>query len=318
MKLNSLRILVLLLFCLSHLDRVVAQDAIFSQFYSSPLYLNPAFAGSGHDYRLVMNYRNQPFPNFGTFSTINLGIDAHAPGLFGGLGLLVTSDHQGELLMKNQLSAIYAFHLQAGENFFINFGAQTGYYRQDLRWDRLEFAESGEVPPGQTWTHASNFAAGILLYSDRLYGGIAAHNLNRPRESFFDNYGLPMKFTAHIGAYLGPGQSRGMAAAAPDYFISPNIIFQNQADAFRINYGLYAGLQSLIAGVWFRQELTDPATLIFLLGINTGNYRIGYSYDYSLSGFTSVKHGAHEISLSILFDSEARKLRRRILNCPAF
>lgn len=317
MKVAYCRILLLLVFFLAHMDKLASQDAIFSQFYSTPLYLNPAFAGSGNDYRLVMNYRNQPFPDFGTFSTLNLAFDVQVPDLYGGLGFIVTSDHQGGMLMKNHINAIYAYHLQAGSNLFINFGAQAGYYRKDLRWNNLEFAVP-ETIPDETWTHAANFATGILVYNNWMYGGLAAHHLTRPRESFYDEFRLPMKYTAHLGAFLQPSETRGVSGEQPAYFISPNIIFQNQEAYNRINYGIYAGIQSLMAGVWYRQDLTNPNTLIFLIGMAVGYYRIGYSYDYSLSGYTDLNHGAHEISISFVFDNETRKLRRRILNCPGF
>ncbi len=314
----SFRIIVILLSFLLITNKAASQDAIFSQFFATSLYLNPAFAGSGNDLRLVMNYRNQPYPNFGTFSTVNAAFDAYVPDLYGGVGLIAVSDHQGGLIMKNHLSAIYAYHLQASDNLFINFGAQAGYYRKDIRWNSLEFANQSEPPPTVTWDHSANFAAGILIYNDWLYGGVAAHHLNQPKESFFGQERLPMKYTAHFGATIQPASTGRSGTGAFDYVVSPQVIVQNQADFFRINYGLYAGIQPIMAGVWFRQNLENPNALIFLVGMTTGNYRIGYSYDYSLSGYTGLQHGAHEISLSILFDNEARKLRRRILNCPGF
>lgn len=317
MKLFIVRILVLLLLSLPCIKMGYTQDAIFSQFYSTPLYLNPAFAGSGNDYRIVMNYRNQPFPDFGTFSTLNMAFDTYVPDLYGGLGFIVTSDHQGGLLMKNNISAMYAYHLQAASNLFINFGAQAGYYRTDLRWTSLDFA-APEPIPAETQTHAANFATGILIYSNRLYGGVAAHHLTRPKEGFYGDFRLPIKLTAHLGAYFEPQAGRGLPSSRVDYFISPNLIFQNQGEFYRINYGIYAGVERFMAGVWYRQDLTNPNTLIFLVGISSGYYRIGYSYDYSLSGFTDINHGAHEISISFVFDNETRKLRRRILNCPGF
>jgi type IX secretion system PorP/SprF family membrane protein len=297
---------------------IMAQDAIFSQHYASPLYLNPAFAGTGADSRIVMNYRNQPFPHLGTFSTINFSYDINIPSVNSGAGLIVTSDHQGGLLMRNNISAVYAYHLQAGERLFVNFGAQAGYYRKDLNWNRLTFADDSEPPPEETWSHSPNFAAGILVHSDWYYGGLSAHHLNRPRESFYGNHKLPIKYTAHLGMYFEPTKQRRANTLPFDYFISPNLILQNQGEYYRINYGFYAGIESLMAGVWYRQDLTNPNTIIFLIGLTIDNYRIGYSYDYSLSGYTGATHGAHELSLSIYFDDPKRNLRERILNCPRF
>jgi type IX secretion system PorP/SprF family membrane protein len=295
-----------------------AQDAIFSQHYASPLYLNPAFTGTGAGSRVILNYRNQPYPKLGTLSTINFSYDTDIPSVNSGLGLIVTSDHQGGLIMRNNISVVYAYHLQAGENLFVNFGAQAGYYRKDLNWNNLTFADPTEPPPDETWSHSPNFAAGILVYSDWYYGGFSAHHLNRPRESFYGNYKLPIKYTAHLGMFFEPTRQRRANTLPFDYFISPNVILQNQGDFYRINYGFYSGIESIMAGVWYRQDLTNPNTIIFLIGLTVDNYRIGYSYDYSLSGYSGITHGAHELSLSIYFYDPKRNLRDRILNCPRF
>ncbi len=305
------------------------QDPIFSQFFSSPMYLNPAFAGTDHCTRLVFNYRNQPYPDFGTFSTFNFSYDNYFRGVSGGIGFLATSDHQGGLVMRNHLSTIYSYHLQAGRDLYLNFGAQAGYYRKDLSWDKLVFADqldpvTGETlpqtedPPDQTYKHSVNFATGILLYSERFYGGIAAHHLNRPEESFFGNQRTPLKFTAHVGMQLSPfGRSR-YSPTREEFFVSPNVIFQNQGDFYRINYGFYAGFEQFVVGTWFRQNLKFHDSLIFLLGLKQENYRIGYSYDYSLSGFSGNLQGAHEISVSLNLHCEDKNMKRRILNCPTF
>ena len=51
------------------INQTYGQDPIFTQFYSNPIYLNPAFSGTNKCPRFVMNYRNQ-WPAFpGAFIT---------------------------------------------------------------------------------------------------------------------------------------------------------------------------------------------------------------------------------------------------------
>jgi len=321
--------LIFILALLAKVPPAFGQDAIFSQFYSAPLYLNPAFAGASECSRLVFNYRNQPWPDFGTFSTFNFSFDQAIDPLRGGLGFLLTSDHQAGLIMRNHISAIYSLHLQVTRDFHLNFGAQAGYLRKDLNWDRLVFADqfdtgSGiinpqtEPRPDQTWRHAADFAAGILLYNEQFYGGAAIHHITRPEESFFDSHPLPLKITAHAGFHIPIGQKGPSFASQEQFFLSPNVIFQNQGMHNRINYGIYAGISQFVAGVWLRQDFSLPETLIFMVGLNPGKYRVAYSYDHSLSGFSGIYHGAHEISVSLNLHCSAKKLRYRILNCPSF
>ncbi|MCX6204991.1 MAG: type IX secretion system membrane protein PorP/SprF, partial [Bacteroidetes bacterium] len=58
---SKLKYLMLLMigFCLTN-QKVIAQDPVFSQFYSSPMSVNPALAGNGDaNWRIVANHRSQ-------------------------------------------------------------------------------------------------------------------------------------------------------------------------------------------------------------------------------------------------------------------
>jgi type IX secretion system PorP/SprF family membrane protein len=305
------------------------QDPIFSQFFSAPTYLNPAFAGASDCSQMVFNYRNLPSPQFGTFSTFNFSADTRIPRIGGGIGLLVTSDHQGGLIMQNQISAIYSHKVKISDDFFVNLGIQGGYFRNELHWDKLVFYDqinpsTGEVfpqnesPPAQTWIDGIDFASGILFYSERIYGGVAIHHLNTPERGFFATIGWPRKYTAHLGLHLPLKHSGFGLNKTEDLFISPNLVYQQQGPHKRINYGMYAGFSSFVAGLWFRQNLTLPSTLIFMVGLQLEKYKIGYSYDHSLSGYSGVLSGAHEISVSFNFNCGQKNKRRHILNCPIF
>jgi type IX secretion system PorP/SprF family membrane protein len=300
----------------------MGQDPIFSQFFSSPLYLNPAFAGSTGAYRFVLNSRAQPFVGFNTFSTFNFSYDGMVNPLYGGVGLLITSDLQAGLIMKNQVSGIYSYHLRASDGFHIHFGAQAGYTQSDFKWQDLEWAVDGEPVPLVGQVGYANFAAGILFFSETIYGGFAAHNLSEPSEAYYQDsqHRLSRKYTAHFGMHLRPGQGQrpSMGSQPRAFSISPNIILQHQAPFTRINYGVYVGLDPFLAGVWLRQDLDRPYTLIYLLGAELGAFRVGYSYDHSLSGFSGATHGIHEISVIFSTHSESKKGKYRILNCPSF
>ncbi|MGM0621184.1 MAG: type IX secretion system membrane protein PorP/SprF, partial [Bacteroidota bacterium] len=52
-----------------------AQDVSFSQFYASPLYLNPAFAGSVEIPRFTVQYRNQWHAFNNAYTTYNAAFD---------------------------------------------------------------------------------------------------------------------------------------------------------------------------------------------------------------------------------------------------
>ena len=74
----------------------IAQDPTFTQFYSNPIYLNPAFAGSHGCPRFALNYRNE-CPNLsGNYVTYSAAYDQFFKNLSGGIGIIMTHDEQGQ------------------------------------------------------------------------------------------------------------------------------------------------------------------------------------------------------------------------------
>lgn len=316
---KNLIIIIIILFINCKSGFLYSQDAIFSQLYGTSLYLNPAFAGVNIDTRLTLNYRNHPFSETSGYSTIYASLDMNIPKVHGGLGLIVLSDNRGGLYEKTQLAGIYSFHLQVTADFFISFGLQAEYHRNDLRWDRLSFLDPNEPPPNnQLVNHSASFASGILAYNDIFYGGISVHHLNKPLISSISPERLARKYSAHLGFYFETPQNRRANTVGFDYLISPNIIFQSQENFNRINLGLYFGVDQLMTGVWFRHNLENTNTIIFMLGLKINNYRISYSYDHSLSGYSDLFHAAHEITLSLDFLNSRQQVRTRRLHCPPF
>lgn len=301
--------------------KAISQDAIFSQFYANPLYLNPAFTGAGQCSRLSMNYRNQPFPEFGTFSSYSISGDARVERLSGGLGFNVMHDNQGSLLSRTQAGAFYAWQNRLSQHLNINIGMQVSYLNSTIHISRLvfpdqQFSSGGELIPAGDNIHAIDFSTGFLIYSNRFYSGVSVHHLNQPRVGLFDDHRLEMKYSLMAGYNFSIGQNRN--PSQDNIRVSPNVIVQLQGPFARVNYGMYAQIENLSAGVWFRQNFRQANTLIFTVGIMQVNYAIGYSYDYSLSGFTGVSGGAHEIGVLLNFNCQDPKSRYRILNCPTF
>src|ERR1700733_1793510 len=73
-----------------------AQDHMYSQFFNSPLYLNPALTGQFQgDLRMNLIYRNQWTAVPGTLSYTSASIDLNIPQFGGGIGLLVTHSSEG-------------------------------------------------------------------------------------------------------------------------------------------------------------------------------------------------------------------------------
>src|SRR5690606_12280972 len=87
------------------------QDHIYSQFYSAPVYLNPALTGQFEgDLRVNMIYRNQWTGIRGDLSYFSAAADVHVPKFGGGFGLMFTRSSEGiAYLVKNSIAGTYAY-----------------------------------------------------------------------------------------------------------------------------------------------------------------------------------------------------------------
>src|SRR5476649_1127529 len=90
-----------------------AQDHMYSQFFNSPIYLNPALTGQFvGDLRMNLIYRNQFTSVPGSFNYITGSIDYNIPRFGGGIGLIVTRSSEGTaFLTKNNIAGTYAYSI---------------------------------------------------------------------------------------------------------------------------------------------------------------------------------------------------------------
>src|ERR1700722_19321847 len=73
-----------------------AQDHMYSQFFNSPIYLNPALTGQFEgDLRMNLIYRNQFTSVPGSFNYLSASVDYNIPKFGGGVGLLITRSSEG-------------------------------------------------------------------------------------------------------------------------------------------------------------------------------------------------------------------------------
>ncbi len=300
------------------------QDVSFSQFYSNPVYLNPAFSGSEGIPRIALQYRNQWQSFSNAFTTYSAAFDFPIKKLQGGIGFNFMNDVQaGGLLVTQQLNAAYSVYIRLSEEFMLLGGLQAGYSRNSLNTADLVFADNVDINYGShgvsqelaTLTDPNygyaDFSTGVLMYNKRLFFGIAAHHLTEPQQSFYigenNSARLKRKYTAHIGARL-PVYLHGHNRKKFD--ISPHLIIQHQGISDQINYGIFVTKRGLTGGVWFRQNFEiryDSAILLF--GFVKRNWQFMYSYDWTISGLRGDSGGTSEVSLTFLLrKSEDKKV----------
>lgn len=306
-----------------------AQDPHFSQFYANPLYVNPALAGSTVCPRLGFSVRDQ-WPSLGAFQTATVSYDQYVDFLSGGIGAIILGDKAGDAFRSTSFSLMYSLRLKLTRKINMNLALQASVANRSLDFQGLTFADmidprygfiystQAQLPPSLSNPYA-DFAAGTVVYGDNWYGGAAFAHLTQPDDGFVSYNRLPMKVTIHGGMKLNISRDKRRTNAffgAP--IISPNVIYNMQGKFHDLNYGLYLDWSPFIVGAWFRQGFNNPDAFVFMAGVQHGMFKIGYSYDITVSSLSNVSGGAHEISLGIQFDCPEKRKKLKSIDCPSF
>lgn len=314
-------VIVSLLVCCGLTAR--AQDLEFTQFYSNPIYLNPALAGTNQCPRIAMNYRNQWPSLTGSYVSYAAAYDNYFNNISGGLGILAVHDIQAKTINASQLGVIYSYHLPINRKWTALFGVKANYWQKFLDWDKLTFGDmidprrgfiyaTGDVPRGGS-RGFFDASAGVAVFNKHFNIGFAANHLNRPNESLIVGESkLPMRFTAHTSATIPLGQQSQYRNVTS---IMPSIIYTYQNGFQQLNLGTYVKYGSFTAGAWFRNR----DAFILTLGIETAKFKVGYSYDVTVSKLNNgVSGGSHEISMGFNLNCKDRPLKFRTISCPSF
>lgn len=301
-----------------------AQDLEFSQFYSNPLYLNPAFAGTNGCPRISTNYRNQWPRLTGNYVSYAAAYDQYFESINGGFGVMAVHDQQaGNTMSHSYLSLFYSYHLPINREWTALLGAQATWNQKSLDWSKLTFDDM--IDPRRGFIYGTNdvprggnvgffdASAGLVVYNENFNIGFAAKHLNRPNESMIvGNSPMPIRLTAHANASIPLGSKSQYRNVTK---ILPSVLYSYQQGMQQLNLGTYVEYSSFTAGAFLRNR----DAFILIVGLETGNLKIGYSYDVTVSQLNNgVSGGAHEVSIGWKIPCTAKPKSFRTISCPSF
>ena len=344
-KYHLMRHFFFLNFCFVFVSICHAQDPHFSQFFTSPLTLNPAFTGKfDGQVRVAGNYRNQ-WPTINkAFITATGGVDFHilqnkiSPTDIWGVGIMALTDQSAAGSVNyNYLSASTAFHKGLDEDGYeqLGGGVQVTYANMSINTAKLKF-EDQLTPNGFTGTSLENFNGSTLqnsyvdinaglLYTkstndkNNFYGGVSAYHITRPRQQFIAGnnsfqYLLDPRITFHAGGYFGIGDITTLHLSA---------LYSTQANAHETVIG--GALQftastpensenpvSLYVGSWLRFQ----DAIIPYVGLEYGEYRFGVTYDVNTSALKTASQSRGGIEISLIYIKKSQNSKG--LPCPKF
>lgn len=330
--------LVLTTWGLTFSAEIHAQDVHFSQFYNSPLTLNPALTGAIEtDQRLALIHRSQWQSLGAPFRTFAFSYDApilrgKMKGRYLGIGGSAYSDKAGKSGFGDQQANLsIAYGLRSTNDAILAFALQGGYGQRSavldgMRWD-AQYNGSGydpSRPTGESVASAStafvDLSAGLLwqqMESRNMQWslGCSVFHLNQPEVSLFSTNTdrLMRRFTVH-------GATR---ITTKRWVYLPKFYGSQQGGSREIVIG---GLIHRRIGVDSRYT-TDKTSSSFYLGafyrwddaivpMMQIEYKrmltIGMSYDVNISSLSTATRykGGMELTLQYIgaFSDKRRKL----------
>ncbi len=349
---KSLKLLLLAL--LFGIGSIQAQDIHFSQFYLSPLNLNPAMTGvMNANIRFAANYRNQWASVLKSFAynTYSVSYDQRLPvGRYDyfGIGATFWGDKAGEAEFKTltgKLSLSYSKKMGGYRKkaHYLVVGAEGGIAQRSLdflklRWPLQHDGEGGYDPSLPSFEDDALFdnfifadmAAGVLWFSvfddnNNFYIGGAFYHLNRANQSFYANQGvvddLYSRFIGHAGGEFQVGDRIGLV---------PGVIVMSQGPSFELNSGtslkfILSGnrrsYQAFQLGSWVRvSNRLAQGMLVDAVIISTRfdyqNFTLGFSYDINVSELVPASNGHGAFEFAMLYTLNGPE--KRNVYCPRF
>lgn len=313
---------------------VQSQDPNYTQFFSNPLYYNPAYTGLYTGIRARFAFRDQwpalPYDFKAYHFDADLG-DRNLPGS-GGIGIFLNSDNEGIAFIKNlNLGLSLAVRIPFTALSVGQLGIKASWLQKSVNWDDFIFTDalserygniyqSDFIRPEQNVINMPDFGVGGLVQFGNETGsmtstvGFAVDHLFEPDQSFLQTAKapLPRKWVAHLDAIFAIGPTSGLNQLVSGALkLNPGIIFQSQGGLNSIQAGLNLSKFGINLGIWYKGAFGSYSNgaLAFLAGygmhlMDDLDVKFAYSYDMQMTGALQGTGGAHEITLILDLKSD--------------
>jgi len=319
---------------------IVAQDIHFSQYYASPLFLNPGETGLVNaNWRFTNNYRTQWAAIGIPYQTISAGFDKPlklSQNSKFGIGAFFVNDNSGASNLsvnKILVSCSYIFTVDNIHSFGI--GIQAGYVLKSFSMNDISLPSQFNTTTGfydpnlpnnmDSWDENINYTdvnAGIAYSASfnksRAYLGASLFHINTPVESFLhQDDRLPMRLALNGGVYF-PLKNK--------LYLNPSFLtmYHKRASDWVFGALFYYVFETpgifdnIFAGAHTRYSLNNFDALIFTGGVNMYGFDIGVSYDVNISALQAATNNRGALEISIVYKNISRTLNTITLPCDRY
>lgn len=338
---------VIFTLCIFLSFQAMGQDVHFTQYFTSPLTMNPANTGLVNcDWRVSANYRDQwgsingaPY----TTATVSYDMALLRDKLNGdalGVGIIGLYDKSGSGALQNVTAGLsLAYHKQLSKDIdrpqTLSIGVQGYLVQKSVNPSLLTFEDMYDPLTGttpfttqevvNTMDPYPDFNAGIMYtgkVSDHasIYGGLSYYHITQPVESFLGgDYKLKSRLTATLGGSFEMNENMVLYGSGA---------YQQQGKAYEILVGGAAGFvlnpyheddmnnTIFYLGAWYRyNDAVSP-----YIGFEWTKAKLGISYDVNLSSLSEATQGQGALEVSLIYNGCFISNDRTTYNfaCPKF
>ncbi len=280
----------------------------YTQYIFNGLVVNPAYAGSKGVLHLNAFYRTQWTGLEGAPTTQSFSVDGVTSSHRFGLGLQAVNDQIGAQ-RRTSASLNGSVKLNVSESGVLSFGVAAGAYQFKVDRTKLTTIDPGDLVIDNANTNliSPDLKVGVYFHTDRFFLGVSATDLLAvDQNNAFDakrNYFLTAGYVFDLGEYF---------KLKPSFMLKENFNGPTNLDlnAFLLVAnrvwlgGTYRTAANIFKNNFEAKDLTTKGAAsaigeVFL----SPKIRLGYSYDFTLTGFNN--YSTHELSLGILFFKKA-------------
>ena len=339
-------IIILSLLAALHTPSSQAQDAHFSQYFVSPLSINPALTGfMDGTARAMVNYRSQWASVNNAFTTTTASLDgiilqSKIPSIDRfGVGLMMMSDKVADGLMTNNylaFSTSYHKGLDKEGRFSLGVGLQAIYANRGIDGSKLQlndeldnygnFSVGSKDAVATNQTLRSNYfdaSAGLVFKAkindrNQFYIGVSTYHLSQPKANFTANSGdatltVPMRTTINAGYEAKVSDMLSISAIG---------LYTKQESASETVIGGIATIGRSYRE--YEHNLTGYLGCLYrfgdavipYVGLEYYDVRFGFSYDYNTSSLNAATKGQGGAEVSIVYLLRIPPNKRIQYLCP--
>lgn len=305
MKTVGLRLITIFCLCAGTTILYGQYQPTFTQYMFNEAFINPAYAGSHDALSLNGAYRNQWTGIDG--APVTQTLSAHTPLVNNKMGIGVTALRERiGVLKRSEAYLNYAYRIVMPKSI-LAFGLSGGFQSMLELYSQVKTIQSSD----QQFLYdtprffSPNFGAGVYYYhAQKFFAGISVprmieSKITSDKSRVINSIG-PKHFTYYAVAGYVFDIQEGLKLR-PSFMakVMPGVPLQTDIS-----------LMSLIKDVvWLGASYRyhDAVSGVFGLQINK-QFKMSYSYDFTLSGLQQYNSGSHEIQLSYLFKYKTQKV----------